>query len=163
MTLAPRRGGVFILASFLVALVLTILPLPEWAVAYRPQWYSLVLIYWVLALPERVGVGIGWMLGIVVDVMTGTLLGQHALALSLIAFATDKLHLRIRLFPLWQQSLTILILLLVEKVLGLWAMGAASQQPLITLSYWAPPLVGMFLWPWVYIILRDVRRKFQVS
>ncbi len=161
MTLTPRRGGGIILASFLLALLLTILPLPEWARIYRPQWYTLVLIYWTTATPQRVGVGIGWLTGIIIDVLTGTLLGQHALALSLIAYITHKMHQRLRLFPIWQQSLVVLVLLLIERVLQLWIMGALGQ-PVPTLSFWISPLVGMLLWPWIYIILRDLRRKFQV-
>jgi rod shape-determining protein MreD len=148
--------------TILVALLLTVLPLPTWAQMFRPQWYTLVLIYWTLALPERVGVGVGWLVGIILDVLTGTLLGQHALSLALIAFITYQMHQRVRLFPLWQQSLTVLALLLIERLVSMWVMGAVSQPP-PTLLYWAPPLVGMFLWPWVYIILRDLRRKFQVS
>jgi len=162
MTLTPRQGGLVILFSFLFALILTILPLPEWARLYRPQWHTLILIYWIMATPHRVGVGVGWMTGIAVDVMTGTLLGQHALALSLVAYITQKMHQRVRLFPLWQQSVTILILMLIEKLLALWVIGATSQ-PAPSLLFWAPPLVGMLLWPWIYIILRDIRRKFQVA
>lgn len=162
MTLSPRHGGLVILVSFALAFMLTLLPLPEWARFYRPQWYTLVLIYWTMATPQRVGVGIGWTAGIVADVLTGTLLGQHALALSLIAFITHKMHQRIRLFPIWQQSLTVLILLLIEKLLALWVMGVISQ-PVPALSFWAPPFVGMLLWPWIYVILRDLRRRFQVS
>ena len=162
MTLAPRQGGFVIFMTLVAALVLTIMPLPDWAAAFRPQWYTLVLIYWALALPERIGVGISWFVGILIDVMTGTLLGQHALALSLIAFVTLKTHQRVRLFPLWQQSLTVLLLLSVEKLLSLWAMGSVGQ-PTPPLSFWAPPLVGMLLWPWVFIILRDLRRRFAVS
>jgi len=162
MTLTPRQGGLVILFSFLFALILTILPLPEWARPYRPQWHTLILIYWIMATPHRVGVGVGWLTGIAVDVMTGTLLGQHALALSLVAYITQKMHQRVRLFPLWQQSVTILILMLIEKLLALWVIGATSQ-PAHSLLFWAPPLVGMLLWPWIYIILRDIRRKFQVA
>ena len=162
MTLAPRHGGLVILLTVLVALVLTIMPLPEWAIPFRPQWYTLVLIYWALALPHRVGVGISWVVGIVVDVITGTLLGQHALGLSLIAFVTLKTHQRVRLFPLWQQSLVVLLLLGVEKLFSLWVMGAVGR-PTPPLSYWAPPLIGMLLWPWIFIILRDLRRRFKVS
>lgn len=162
MTLAQRGGGLVILVTFIVALLLTVLPLPEWARMYRPQWYTLVLIYWTMATPQRVGVGYGWFTGIIVDVTTGTLLGQHALALSIVAFITQKMHQRLRLFPIWQQSLTVLVLLLVEKLLELWVMGAVSQ-PAPPLLFWAPPLVGMLLWPWIFVILRDLRRKFQVS
>jgi rod shape-determining protein MreD len=114
MTLTPRRGGVVILLSFLVAFLLMVLPLPEWARSFRPQWYTLVLIYWCMASPQRVGVGVGWLTGIIVDVLTGTLLGQHALSLSVIAYITQKLHQRLRLFPIWQQSLSIFSLLLID-------------------------------------------------
>ncbi|MCP4288406.1 MAG: rod shape-determining protein MreD [Gammaproteobacteria bacterium] len=162
MTLTPQRGGLVIVLSFVLAFLLTILPLPDWAQLYRPQWSTLVLIYWTLASPHRVGVGIGWTTGIVIDVITGTLLGQHALAMSLIAYISQKMHQRIRLFPLWQQSITVLILLLIEKLLSLWVMGAISQ-PVPSLTFWMPPIVGMLLWPWVYIVLRDLRRRFQVS
>jgi rod shape-determining protein MreD len=162
MTLTPRRGGGIILISFLLALLLTVLPLPEWARIYRPQWYTLVLIYWATASPQRVGVGVGWLSGIIIDVLTGTLLGQHALALSLIAYITHKVHQRLRLFPIWQQSLTVLVLLLLERVLQLWVMGAVGQ-PVPGISFWIAPLVGTLLWPWIYIILRDLRRKFRVS
>lgn len=162
MILTKHSGGIVIVATFLIAFLLTVMPMPEWAQAYRPQWYTLTLIYWILALPERVGIITGWLVGLIVDVMTGTLLGQHALSLSLIAFLTYQTHQRIRLFPLWQQSLLVLVLLLLEKVLSLWVMGAVSV-PTPSVLYWTPPLVGMFLWPWVYIILRDLRRKFQVS
>ena len=94
--------------------------------------------------------------------MTGTLLGQHALGLSLVAFLTLKLHQRTRLFPLWQQSLTVLLLLVLERLLSLWVMGAVGQ-PAPSIEFWAPPLIGMFLWPWIFIVLRDVRRRFRVS
>jgi rod shape-determining protein MreD len=162
MNLTPQRGGFVIVSSFILALLLMLLPLPEWARFYRPQWCTLVLIYWAMASPHRVGVGVGWLVGIAIDVITGTLLGQHALALALIAFITQKMHQRVRLFPLWQQALTVLVLLLIEKLLALWVMGAISQ-PVPTLAFWVPPLVGMALWPWVYIVLRDMRRRFQVS
>jgi rod shape-determining protein MreD len=141
---------------------LTILPLPDAVQAFRPPWYALVLIYWCLALPERVGVGIAWILGIIVDVLTGSLLGQHALSLSVVAFLTVKLHQRIRLFPVWQQALVVLVLLALNQLLNLWVLGATrSLEP--GLAFWGPTPVGTLLWPWVFIVLRDIRRRFRVS
>lgn len=160
--MTDRRGGGIILVSFLIALLLTILPLPEYAQSYRPQWVTLVLIYWTLATPQRVSVGVGWTMGILLDVITGTLLGQHALSLSLIAYLTHETHQRVRLYPLWQQALIVLTLLLLEKVISLWVMGAISQPGPGSL-HWLPPLIGMLLWPWLYIVMRDLRRKFRVS
>ena len=146
----------------MAALLLTLLPLPEWARPFRPPWHTLVLIYWCLAVPQRVGVGAGWVLGIIVDVTTNTLLGQHAMALAIVAFIAVKLHQQTRLFPLWQQAVGVLLLLLLEQALAVLVMGAIHRPPPV-LTDWAPPLIGMLLWPWVYIILRDLRRRFKVS
>ncbi len=162
MTVTPHRGGLIIIATFVLALILTSLPLPESIRPFRPSWHSLVLIYWCMAAPQRVGVGVGWFVGLLVDVMTNTLLGQHAMELAITAFITVKLHQRIRLFPLWQQAVGVLLLLLLEQLLSTIVMGAI-HRPASALSYWASPFVGMLLWPWIYIILRDLRRRFKVS
>ncbi|MGD2082309.1 MAG: rod shape-determining protein MreD [Chromatiales bacterium] len=162
MVQEPRRGTLAIVFTFAAALVLTVLPLPDWAQIYRPQWHTLVLIYWCFALPQRVGVASGWTLGLIVDVITGSLLGQHALSLSIVAFLSVKLHQRVRVFPLWQQSLTVLTLLALERLLSLWIIGATGR-PAPSLMYWMPVLVGMLLWPWMFIVLRDIRRRFRVT
>ncbi|KRT53819.1 rod shape-determining protein MreD [endosymbiont of Ridgeia piscesae] len=142
--------------------VLAVMPMPDWASNFRPQWVTLILIYWCMALPERVNVGTGWLAGLLLDVLSGSLLGQHALALAVVSFLTLNIYQRVRVLPLRQQMFTIMILLLVEKLLALWATAAAGY-PAPTLWYWAAPLVGMLLWPWIYIILRDIRRRFHVS
>ena len=80
------NGRLTILATLCVAMLLMILPMPDWARPFRPQWVTLVLLYWAIALPHRVGVGSGFATGIVLDVLTGTLLGQHALGLSIVTF-----------------------------------------------------------------------------
>ena len=162
MTLAPRGGGVVILLSFCVALILMILPLPEWARPFRPQWVTLTLIYWTLAVPDRVGVGSGFLAGIALDVMSGALLGQNALGFSVVAYASVKLHQRVRLFPLWQQSLVVLALLIADHLIGLWVMGATREHP-PGLIYWVVPLIGTALWPWLFILLRDLHRRFRVE
>ncbi len=162
MTLVKHQNGVVILITFIIALGLSIMPLPTWAQDFRPQWVNLALIYWCLALPQRVGVGSAWTLGLFEDVLRGTLLGQHALGLSLTAYIVVNLHQRIRVFPLWQQSLSVLALLLVERLLSLWIIGATGQ-PMPTLWYWVPTIMGMLLWPWVFIVLRDIRRRFRVA
>ena len=157
-----RHGTATILLSLVVALLLLILPLPEWAQPFRPQWPALVLIYWSMALPQRVGVGSAWLLGITADLLTDTLLGLHALGFSLIAFIVLKLYRQIRVFPLWQQATGVLLLLLMEQFLTTWIMGFVGEPPPSPL-YWLAPLVGMLLWPWVFLVLRDVRRRFHVN
>ena len=155
-------GRLVIVATLCIAMLLTILPMPEWARPFRPQWVTLVMLYWAIALPHRVGVGSGFVAGIILDVLTGTLLGQHALGLSVVTFVAIQLHQRIRVFPFWQQSLGILILLVMEHLLALWVTGATRGiSP--GLIYWSVPLIGALLWPWVFVTLRKVRRHFKVS
>jgi rod shape-determining protein MreD len=162
MALVRHNGGWIIAFTFIAALMLTILPLPDWARYYRPEWAALALLYWCMALPERIGVGIGWIIGILLDVMKGALLGQHALGLAVIAYLTINLHQRIRVFPLWQQSLTIMMLLLLYQLLILWFNGIIGL-PAKGWEYWMPSLTGMLLWPWVFILLRSLRRHFKVT
>jgi rod shape-determining protein MreD len=157
-----RRSGWIIIISFIVAFTLAIVPLPEWVDRFRPDWLSLLLIYWCMALPHRVGIGTGWLLGLFLDASKGTLLGQHALALAVVAFIILKIYRRIRIFPLWQQAISVLLLLLVEHMLVLWINGIIGYPPQNG-WYLAPAVGGMLLWPWIFILLRDLRLRFQVT
>ena len=162
MSAVQSRGGWLILLSILTAFVFTALPTPGWAAVWQPAWVALVLIYWCMAVPARVGVGIGWLLGLVLDIHMGTLLGQHALALSLMAYLTYYLHQRVRVHPLWQQGLTVFGLVLVYNTITLWINGIQGR-PTDFHAYLASPLISMIIWPWVFIILRDLAHRYNVS
>lgn len=162
MNSPARRGGWIILASLAVAFLLTSLPLPLWIDRFRPDWLALVLIYWCMALPDRVGIGSAWTVGLVLDAAKGTLLGQHALALAVVAFLTLKMHQRVRVFPLWQQALCVLVFLLIEQLLVSWINGIIGYPP-HDAWYLVPAVGGMLLWPWVFIVLRDLRRRYQIQ
>lgn len=145
-----------------MALLLSIVPMPGWTVTLRPEWVVLVLIYWCMALPQRVGVGTAWVVGLILDVLQGTLLGQHALSLSVVAFLTLKLQQRVRFFPMWQQALIVLLLIALHQLMILWIAGI-NGQPSPSWSYWFPSLSSMLLWPALYVVLRGARRYYQVS
>jgi rod shape-determining protein MreD len=163
LRLSPTaRSRLALFASFAVAILLSVMPGPGWAEPFRPDWVGLVLIYWCMATPQRVGVGTGWLLGFVQDVLFGSLLGSHAIAKALIAFITLKLHLQLRMFPRWQQAVAVLILLVLSQLLVLWIRGLSGHAP-ETLIYWTPSVVGMLVWPWLFVILRDVRRRGNVT
>ena len=153
---AHRRLTLF--GTFAAAVILAIMPFPAWAEPFRPDWVGLVLIYWCLAMPERFSVGTGWLLGFLQDVLYGSLLGSNALAKTLVAFLTVRLHLQVRMFPRWQQAAAVLALLAANQLLVLWIRGAIGQAP-ETISYWTPSIVGALLWPWLFVILRDLRRR----
>ncbi len=162
MSMSEHGGGGVIVVSFIIALMLTVVPLPDTAALLRPEWVALVLIYWCLAVPTRVGVGVGWMSGLVLDVARGTLLGQHALALSLVAFIALSLHQRVRVFPLWQQAVIVLLLVVLQQLLVVWVRGITGHAPDLWL-YLLPAVTSMVIWPWLFILLRYTRRHFQVK
>jgi rod shape-determining protein MreD len=145
-------------ASLVIALILMILPLPDWAQIYRPNWMALVLIYWSMALPRRVGLWFAFFSGIVLDTSLGTILGQHTLALVVVVYFNLNFYQRIRVLALAQQAIYVFALLLINQVVVAWVEGIMGR-PTPLLAYFGAPLVGMVIWPWVFVILRDIRRK----
>lgn len=159
MTLDNRRRLV-IGSSFIVAYLLASIPGPAWLEPLRPDWVALVLLYWCLALPERVGIGIGWFSGLLLDVIYGSVLGQHALAKTLLAFLALKLHLRIRIFPVWQQALVVGLMLAMNHLIVIWVRGLADQ-PAAPGRLWFTIVVGVAVWPIIFTILRKFRRSYS--
>ena len=156
------RGGWAIAASFVVAFMLTALPLPDWAAPWRPAWVALVLAYWVLAMPQYIGVMTAWSIGLLLDVMHGSLLGQHAFGLATLAYVVVIYHQQIRVFPLFRQALVVgsliflysLTMLLIYNFLGSLRYGY---------EYLLAAFTSALLWPWVFIVMRDFRRKTQLG
>jgi len=140
--------------TFIVAFMLTLLPMPNWAVWLRPAWVLMVLIFWVMAAPDQVSVGAAWIAGIILDILLGSLLGEHALALTIVTFIVVRMYSRLRMFPLLQQGLSIFLLVLLYQFILFCIQGFIGSSPNSWL-YWSSSLTSMLLWPWVYSILRS--------
>jgi rod shape-determining protein MreD len=151
-----------ITGTFLVAFLLAVCPLPTWLGWARPESVALVLIYWVVALPQRVGMMAAFIVGAVLDILEGAVLGQNALALSVVAFMALILYQRLRVFNLWQQAAVVFMLLGINQLLVQWVQNATSQGAQ-TLFFLMPALMGALLWPGVFILLRYLRRRYRVS
>lgn len=144
--------------TMLVALMFMVMPLPDWLVAFRPDWLALTLIYWAMMLPRTWSVGSAWLVGLVVDVAQGTLLGQHALALCFVVFVTVRFHLLMRVFPMSQLTATVFSLLALYQFILFWINGVAGvSAPAV--AYWGPVISGTILWPVVSIFLTGARRQ----
>lgn len=158
----PKQGKWLIVSSFIIAIMLTALPLPDWAVNWRPNWVALVLVYWCMAVPDRVGISVAWCMGLILDVQQGTILGQNALGLTLIAYITINSYQRMRVYPLAQQAVLICFYLLFYELIMLMIMGYLGTGSR-DWTYWMPAITSMLIWPWLFIILRDLRRKHHIS
>lgn len=156
------NGSWVIFLSFFIAYLLAIVPFPEWAMNYRPQWVAMVLIYWAMALPYRVGIGFAWVAGLLMDILEGSLLGLNALALALIAYITLSLHQRLRMFSSVQQSALVLALIGLHLMMTHWMKIAAEQAVSSDLLFLLGALSSAFVWPWMFVLLRQMRRGFSV-
>lgn len=153
------QGNWFIALSFLIALFLMIVPLPDWAAAWRPLWVVMVLIYWCMATPERIGLVVAWLLGLSLDVLHGMVFGVNALGLTLLAFAVHSTRHRMRTVPVVHQAALIFFYLLFYGLLTRWMQELSGARP----SRWDSVSMAsssMILWPWLFIVLRDLRRKY---
>ena len=161
MVKTESKGTLVIIASFAAAMVMNVLPWWQVIGAFKPDWVALVLIYWVMAVPNRVGVLVGWVVGLFVDVLYGTLFGIHAMTFAVIAYLIQMTYHRLRLFPRWKQSINIAVVIGIHMLLGL-VLRSFVQPVSSNFVYWTPLVGAMIFWPWVFIILRDIRRKFCI-
>ena len=152
-----------IILSFLLAAYFTIFPLPEWAEVFRPEWVALFLIYWVMALPHRIGLLTAWLLGIFLDVLQGTLLGLNAMTLAVVAYVAMSLYQRLRMFTLLQQSATVLVLVGLHELLAFWVLTASGESTAPNLTFMLSALSSAVVWPFVFVFLRYLRRSFEVK
>ena len=162
MATVRAQNGWIIALTLLVALWLSILPLPEWARWARPEWVALVLIYWVIALPQRIGVGMAWLTGLVLDLVEGTPVGQNALALAVIAYLALILYQRLRMYASWQQAGVVFVLIGINQLLCHWVQTMTARV-VPTLMFLLPALVSGLLWPSVFLLLRHIRRRYGVT
>lgn len=144
--------------SLVAALALTIMPLPAVLDPLRPDWVALVMIFWALTLPRTYGIGTAWIAGIVLDVTQGTLLGQHALALTVIVYLTQRFHLLMRVFPLLQLTATVFALVTLYRFLLFWVNGVAGV-PAPAIAYWGPALTSALVWPIVLGVMSGIRSR----
>lgn len=146
-----RRGARFwpMAVALLVALSLEVAPLPGEIDAWRPPWVALTVIYWSMLQPGRYGVGVAWIIGLVLDVLKGTVLGEHALMLAITAFLTIKFVQRLRVFPIWQQTIAVGVIVSVYTFLGFWIDGITGHLEGGILRL-APILSALLVWPPIY-------------
>lgn len=147
-----------IITTIVVALMLAIAPLPDWTVPYRPDFVTLTLIYWSITLPQNYNVGSAWIVGVVLDVAQGTLLGQHALALSLVVYITVKFHLQLRPFPMLQLSAAVFILLALHQFILFWINGVVGVNAPAEM-YWGPVVSGTLVWPILAAMLAGIHQQ----
>lgn len=148
--------------SIVVALVLQIMPMPAMADLYRPDWVVLVLSYWALALPNRVNVGVAFFTGLILDILLGTSIGVHSFAMSLTIYVLAANYKRLRNYSVWQQSIIIGIMVALYNLLIFWMQHLLTDIYFLFDYLW-PVASSMVIWPWLFWLLRKVRRQLRLN
>lgn len=154
-------GRLLIWLSFIVALILQAAPWPGDLDYFRPSWVLLVAFYWVLALPHRVNVGTALLLGLLWDLMLGSTLGVRGLMMSVLCYIVALNFQVLRNLSLWQQAMLVALLTLAGKLIEFWAEYLVSVIAFEPERLWAV-LLNFLLWPWLFLLLRRMRRKFSI-
>ncbi|MFC3095271.1 rod shape-determining protein MreD [Alteromonas sediminis] len=147
--------------SIMVALVLQIVPLPSQADTYRPDWVLVVLAYWTMALPHRVNVGVAFISGIALDILLGTPLGVHSLVLCFCVYILAANYQRLRNYSVWQQCVIIGLLSAFYHLLSFWLLHLLNDI-FFLYEYMLPVVTSMAIWPWVFWLLRKLRRQLKI-
>lgn len=153
-----RDSRSLIFLTIVAALLLTLLPLPEMLEPFKPYWVAMVVIYWALETHDRINLGLAFLIGLVLDVLSGSLMGLHALSLVIMVFLVQRFRSRLRFFPPWQQALSVFGLLVNDRIILIW-ITALLGEPMPTWKYWLPPMVAMFIWPWLFLLLDRIRAR----
>jgi rod shape-determining protein MreD len=157
--LLPARVS-FIVLTIILALLFNLLPWRN--TAGVPDLTAAVLAFWCIHQPRRVGIGIAWTLGLLLDVGNDALIGQHALGYSVLAFLALAVHRRILWFPLWQQALHLLFLLLSTQLLTL-AIRIVAGANFPGWTYFAGSFICAALWPALSFLLLLPQRQAEMK
>lgn len=150
-----------IVCSLLVAAVLAVLPLDRGIAWWRPEWMLLVLVYWTIALPHRVGLVTALAVGFLVDVMEGAALGQNMLSLAVVVVLAKLMYQRLRVFTPFQQASVVFVLAGIHQLLGQWTQGLQGGGA-SNFNFLLPAVSTALLWPFLAPVLRALRRSFEV-
>ena len=151
---------IIVLVTLLISIILTISTFSLGA--YSPEWTQLFLIYWILALPMSIGLLTSWLVGLLMDVVLGSTLGINALMYTVTSYLIFKIHHIIRYITILQQSIIISIILLIKVTFILWIDALLNLDNYSLLLYWTC-LTSSIFWPFIFYLLRMIRRKYNIS
>jgi rod shape-determining protein MreD len=162
----PTQGGWLILLSLTIALLLAIVHLPEswpqWLGWLRPAWVAMVVFFWVMELPHRMGLVSAWVIGILLDVLYADPLGLNGALLATITYVGWRFYERLRMYPIVQQGVIIFLLVLVGECIRV------MVQDLVYDRGWSwgvvlPAFTSLLLWPFLYLLLQRLKLRARVE
>jgi rod shape-determining protein MreD len=152
MNMTSREPRWAVTFTALIALIVQVIPLPDWLSVVRPSFIALVIVYWSIYAPHAGGIFAPWLAGLALDVFKGDVLGQNALAVALVAYVAMSLHQRLRNQTLVQQSLFVFAMLTLNEFI-VWGIEGWLDHSVASSWRWLQPMIGAMLWPFVALLV----------
>ena len=159
--LLPVKGS-FIVFSLMVALLLNLIPLKGMALVFWPDFVALAVLYWCISQPQRVGIGMAFGMGLLMDLGDASAFGQHALAYSIMAFGALVFHRRLSNFSPFKQAPQVGLILFSGQVIILLG-GLLDGSPFPGWDFFLTSVSGILLWPFLSSVLRAPQKPRSVS
>ncbi len=162
MALIKAHNRYIIVLTFFVALLLSVFPIGSGNAWLRPEFVCLLVIYWVLALPQQSSLLFIWLLGCLQDLLEGAALGQHAMALMVVAYVCLLSYQRMRNYSLWYQTFLVFVLVGLHQLVDNWVhslQGGAAH----TLVFLLPAFTSALFWPLLWMWLERLRIYHRVT
>lgn len=158
MSRYDRRTDVIAALTIVLAVMLTLLKLPDTLAVVRPAFVLLVLAYWTQAAPGRFGLFIGWGMGLVLDVASAGVIGQHALAMVVSIYVLMRMRGVLRMAPMWQQCLLLVVVVVLYEFILFWMDGVhgRSADPWYR---WVPVLTTPLFWPLLHLLVQSLQGR----
>lgn len=162
----PFTGGWVILMTLLIAMTLAVFRLPdgspEWLGWFRPSWVLLILFFWVMELPHRIGLIAAWFMGLLMDGLQGEPLGLNGFLLASFTYVTWRFFERLRMYSVLQQCGVVLVLILLAQLVRAGTLYLASNQP-FGFAMFGTVLSSTLLWPFIYLLLMRIRTSVRIE
>lgn len=154
---APPRIR-FMLLTLALALFLNLLPFKGWLLLIRPDFVLLCVLYWAIYQPRLMGIGVAWMIGLLMDIAHAGIFGQYPMAYAAAVFLAIILQRRILRFIGWQQAIHIFVLLLSSQLVVI-AIQLFSGAYFVGWGYFVGSILGALLWPVICASLQLWQRR----
>ena len=140
------RNLIFTWSIILLSIVLTIIPLPDLINSFRLPWLMMTVIYFSIFNVALIGVFSAWLSGLILDLMAGGLMGENAMILSVISYLSYRFRFQIRVYPIWQIMVVVLLFLSLGELLSLWIQGVSGTMNLSVIG-WINISIAVIIWP----------------
>ncbi len=156
------KAYIGVIISFVIAMILAVFPISESLMWVKPNFIVLILIYWVVKAPKVVGIYFAFVLGILLDLLLYRTLGVSSIALCIVVYLSNLLRNKLNSFCLWQQALTILILVGFYQLILVWSYLFEGNIE-IKVSFWLTLLINIVFWPIIYFVMSIYHRFLNIN